>query len=743
MNPEEAYENLLGLNQEVEAIRTPPPPKGWEPGAVWDGKKGQVTTGTLAAAPQDWSHILRDRGLDPDVYEVVGDSIKWTSFDGWKRDNQGEDAYSAMCYVFRAEIRLKRAQGDPLGLEELYKEARKIRKRDVGGGEVERTLVIALSDWQVGSGDAGGHKATIEAIAALPDLLSDQVRALKNSGQPVQHIIVAGQGDLGEGTCFAYETEVITEHGIYQIGDLAKKGMAVVKSEYGSWVPAEFKSFGAQPLVKLTLSRGGTSRKEVFVTSDHRWLRFTNPSTNSGREDALTRDLKPGDLLVSNFGKHPHNISPIGVMAGYVFGDGHRKNAQRPEKGSAVHVHRQDFGLLPYFEGHPFSEVRSKSPLSNSKGWTITENSDYVEVSCLPSFMKDLPPLNESLPYLYGWAAGYFAADGSASGGMLRLTSIHRENLEHFAAVCARLGIGTNPIRKNSQSDEFWTITLVLSTVESDFLVHPVKKATFEEFQAKKSDEGSFTFQKNRARCWRVESIEETDRVEEVYCAIVPETHTFTLANDLLTGNCGFYPSQPFLTELDRREQSRVVRRGIKDVVVVAAKSAQRVTVTCAGGNHGENRENGKRQTGFNDNDDVAAFEQVYEILRETPLDNIQWRIPQDEMAVSVEAHGQYIAFTHGHLAKPQKNAAEALWGWWSNHTMGRFYQGLADANILVAGHFHHLNVKQQDQRTVMICPSLTAVGDWYSNSAGVQTVPGTLTFTVDANGWDNLRILR
>jgi len=406
MNPEEAYENLLGLSHEVEATRTPPAPKGWEPGVVWDGKKGQVTTGTLAAAPQDWSHILRDRGLDPDVYEVVGDSIKWTSFDGWKRDNQGEDAYSAMCYVFRAEIRLKRAQGDPLGLEELYKEARKIRKRDVGGGEVERTLVIALSDWQVGNGDAGGHKATIEAIAALPDLLSDQVRALKNSGQPVQHIIVAGQGDLGEATC-------------------------------------------------------------------------------------------------------------------------------------------------------------------------------------------------------------------------------------------------------------------------------------------------------------------------------------------------GFYPSQPFLTELDRREQSRVVRRGIKDVVVVAAKSAQRVTVTCAGGNHGENRENGKRQTGFNDNDDVAAFEQVYEILRETPLDNIQWRIPRDEMAVSVEAHGQYIAFTHGHLAKPQKNAAEALWGWWSNHAMGRYYQGLADANILVAGHFHHLNVKQQDQRTVMICPSLTAVGDWYSNSAGVQTVPGTLTFTVDTNGWDNLRILR
>jgi hypothetical protein len=406
MNPDEAYEHLLGLSQEVQAVRTPPPPKGWEPGVVWDGNKGQLTTSTLPEAPTDWSHILAERGLDPNIYEVVGDSIKWTSFDGWKRDGQGEDAYSAMCFVYRAEIRLKRPQKPSLGLEDLYKEARKVRRRSVGSGEIERTLVVCLSDWQVGNGDAGGHRPTIEAIAALPDLVTDQIKALKAAGQPIQHVIVAGLGDLGEGTC-------------------------------------------------------------------------------------------------------------------------------------------------------------------------------------------------------------------------------------------------------------------------------------------------------------------------------------------------GFYPSQPFLTELDQREQSRVVRRGIKDVVVSAAQSVQRVTVTCAGGNHGENRENGKRQTGFNDNADVAAFEQVYEIVRETPLDNIQWRIPRDEMAVSVEAHGQYIAFTHGHLAKPQKNAAEALWNWWAGHAMGRYYQGVADANILVGGHFHHLNVKQQDKRTVMICPSLKPVGDWYSNATGVQTVEGTLTFTVDTNGWNNLRVLR
>ncbi|MDQ1723470.1 MAG: primase, partial [Frankiaceae bacterium] len=37
---------------------------------------------------------------------------------------------------------------------------------------------------------------------------------------------------------------------------------------------------------------------------------------------------------------------------------------------------------------------------------------------------------------------------------------------------------------------------------------------------------------------WVVESVEETDRVEEVFCAEVEDGHAFVLADNLLTGNC-------------------------------------------------------------------------------------------------------------------------------------------------------------------------------------------------------------
>jgi len=41
-------------------------------------------------------------------------------------------------------------------------------------------------------------------------------------------------------------------------------------------------------------------------------------------------------------------------------------------------------------------------------------------------------------------------------------------------------------------------------------------------------------------RHWVVKSVEETDRVEEVFCATVKETGAFALEGNILTGNCGF-----------------------------------------------------------------------------------------------------------------------------------------------------------------------------------------------------------
>ena len=124
-----AVEHQAELQDDLRNRKAPP---GWEPGVVWDGTKGTITTdaifqdsipnGTLT----DWSALLAARGLDPEVYEIVGDTVRWTSFDGWKRDAPGESAYSTICYSYKAEIRLRRQ--DTPDLEALYTEDRKDKK---------------------------------------------------------------------------------------------------------------------------------------------------------------------------------------------------------------------------------------------------------------------------------------------------------------------------------------------------------------------------------------------------------------------------------------------------------------------------------------------------------------------------------------------------------------------------------------------------------------------------------------
>lgn len=384
-------------------------PSGWQPGVVWDGRRGEVTTGPVYEPPADWGPLLAERGLDPDMYEVDGDTIKWCSYDGWKRDEPGMPAYSAICYSFRAQIRLRRPTADQPDLFAMYGEARKAKRRkEIRSGVA--TLVVALSDWQMGNPDGGGIEAQMDAIAALPQQVTDRIADLRRQKVDVGQVCVAGLGDLHE-------------------------------------------------------------------------------------------------------------------------------------------------------------------------------------------------------------------------------------------------------------------------------------------------------------QCW------------------------------------GFYSYQPFAVELDRREQQRVIRRGVFDLCRTVAPQVERFILTGVGGNHGEgNRQNGKRVTGANDNDDVAVLEQVGDILLSNPetFSNVSVRLPADRLAISLELSGQIQAFTHGHLAKMKSgDATKTMWEWWRDQMHGRHFPGVADATVLTGGHFHHFNVKEQYERTLFICPSLTNVSAYFGDQKGVRSNPGTLTYVLDPDGWGALEIIR
>lgn len=392
--------------------------------------------------------------------------------------------------------------------------------------------------------------------------------------------------------CLAAETPVITDKGVRAIGDLAGSIHRVLTAG-GNWVEAPFKEFGVQPLMRVTLERNGR-RREFYATSGHRWFidrqrtkrlyvhgslswddidkirdlhaqgeltqrdiagRFGVSQTAISRiinrtrwtDEQRARDAVDGDLgtikktelttgelqagmrLTAAYGRNlirdGVSPSPFGIARGMTFGDGSRMG-----RGCVVDLFgKKDANMLPYFLG-------CRSYRYDRKGYNV----ESVRVVDLPGYFKDRPPLHESPAYLYGWLAGYFAADGNVNTqGQVGLTSVERANLEHVEAICRLLGIHTADISTHSgevtlpqggrREVTYHTLRLDPYSLSEAFFCIPEHRERWHQ---------RMQMPNRRVEHWTVVAIEETDRVEEVYCAVVPETESFALDGNILTGNC-------------------------------------------------------------------------------------------------------------------------------------------------------------------------------------------------------------
>ena len=205
---------------------------------------------------------------------------------------------------------------------------------------------------------------------------------------------------------------------------------------------------------------------------------------------------------------------------------------------------------------------------------------------------------------------------------------------------------------------------------------------------------------------------------------------------DLIEQCSGFYAQQAFRTDLNRRDQVKVMRRIILKSIERWSTLFERVVVGCIGGNHGENRDGtGKSYTDFADNDDVAIFEQIAEICSENRdrYGHVSFRIPNNELSLTFDISGVITGITHGHVAGngsglPQKRILD----WWMRQSHGM--QPIGDATILINGHFHHFSVLESSRKTSLQCPALEGGSEWFENMSGQRARPGLLTAVIGKN---------
>jgi len=221
------------------------------------------------------------------------------------------------------------------------------------------------------------------------------------------------------------------------------------------------------------------------------------------------------------------------------------------------------------------------------------------------------------------------------------------------------------------------------------------------------------------------------------------ESITVLCLGDLVEGCDGHYDIQTFTVEVDRRDQVKIARRLLRDALIRWSKFAPEITVAAIGGNHGENRKNGKAFTTLNDNDDVALVESVAEIFAANPeaYGHIKFAIPTDALSLTVEAGTKIIGITHGHLARAGSGVEAKLRRWIADQTLGR--NKIGDCDILVTGHYHSLKMADWGGVKWLQAPALDGGSVWWSQSTGETADVGVLTFVVSERGITDLQLLQ
>lgn len=165
-------------------------PTGWEPRVTETGEAAEAVSPVFSSEP-DEKDLLEGWRLDPKVWAIVPGTLlvnRWEMAGEWQ-------------YQYKAKL-VKRS-GPPLDVEELLKGVSKWKppKKTQGVG----TLVVALSDWQIGKADGDGTVGTVERIMQSAYNVERYAKKVKPAD-----IVVVGLGDMLEGCDGHYPGQTFT-----------------------------------------------------------------------------------------------------------------------------------------------------------------------------------------------------------------------------------------------------------------------------------------------------------------------------------------------------------------------------------------------------------------------------------------------------------------------------------------------------------------------------------------------------
>jgi predicted phosphodiesterase len=233
------------------------------------------------------------------------------------------------------------------------------------------------------------------------------------------------------------------------------------------------------------------------------------------------------------------------------------------------------------------------------------------------------------------------------------------------------------------------------------------------------------------AKALELAHLAKDDLAQLKKCGRPAESIFIPITGDLVEGISGWYEMQTFSVALDRRDQVKLVRRLLTEMLLELRTTGLPIHVAVVPGNHGENRQNGKAFTTLSDNDDVAVVEQIAEAFALANLDGFTWSFPQrDRLSMTVEVQGWVIGLTHGHIARGGAGVEGKILGWFKSMAAAR--EPIGDADVLFTGHYHHHRFQNLIGNTEWVQGgALCDASAWFSQSFGLVSDPVVMKGTI------------
>jgi hypothetical protein len=181
-------------------------------------------------------------------------------------------------------------------------------------------------------------------------------------------------------------------------------------------------------------------------------------------------------------------------------------------------------------------------------------------------------------------------------------------------------------------------------------------------------------------------------------------------------------------TALTITEQMRLLRRLMMYGVDVFLPLTEELSVASVPGNHDQAlRPGGSGSMTGSDSFDVESLISVGDGLKLNPAayGHVTVHTPaRDELTVTLETSGTIIGHAHGHKWNRGKH-----FDWWKGQRFGRF--DIGEADVLLAGHLHHLLIEDEGLQRFIQVPSLESESTWFRQRTGSAGAPGIVTMLV------------